>query len=210
VVRNHDISQFVPDSDQGRGLGRNVLGFAYGTFTLVLPAGQLTGGSASPSLTTSVENRLRPPSIVELDAMIMSGAAIARRAIDWIDSQDFAGTYAERPAIEAWTGRVLALARIVLKDDDVQLVKEVSSLILTELGWEDSLFEEVCKSGLRAVYDDDPPLLTPLSPDTVNGHGWALGVRPGGHGGGACGVMVAGVRVGTTEWERPARLKFAA
>ena len=28
--------------------------------------------------------------------------------------------------------------------------------------------------------------------------------------GGACGVMVAGVRVGTTEWERPARLKFAA
>ena len=28
--------------------------------------------------------------------------------------------------------------------------------------------------------------------------------------GGACGVMVAGVRVGRTEWERPARLKFAA
>src|SRR5271166_5330980 len=26
--------------------------------------------------------------------------------------------------------------------------------------------------------------------------------------GGACGVLVAGVRVGTTEWERPARLKF--
>jgi hypothetical protein len=28
--------------------------------------------------------------------------------------------------------------------------------------------------------------------------------------GGACGVVVPGVRVGTTEWERPARLKFAA
>jgi hypothetical protein len=28
--------------------------------------------------------------------------------------------------------------------------------------------------------------------------------------GGGCGVVVAGVRVGTTEWERPARLKFAA
>ena len=28
--------------------------------------------------------------------------------------------------------------------------------------------------------------------------------------GGACGVVVAGDRVGTTEWERPARLKFAA
>jgi hypothetical protein len=28
--------------------------------------------------------------------------------------------------------------------------------------------------------------------------------------GGACVVVVAGVRVGTTEWERPARLKFAA
>ena len=28
--------------------------------------------------------------------------------------------------------------------------------------------------------------------------------------GGACGVLVAGVRVGTTEWERPARLKLAA
>ena len=28
--------------------------------------------------------------------------------------------------------------------------------------------------------------------------------------GGACGVVVAGVGVGTTEWERPARLKFAA
>ncbi len=28
--------------------------------------------------------------------------------------------------------------------------------------------------------------------------------------GGACGVVVAGVRVGMTEWERPARLKFAA
>src|ERR1035441_9178305 len=27
--------------------------------------------------------------------------------------------------------------------------------------------------------------------------------------GGACGVVVAGVRVGTTEWERPARLKLA-
>src|SRR5450755_3719747 len=26
--------------------------------------------------------------------------------------------------------------------------------------------------------------------------------------GGACGVVVAGVRVGTTEWERPARLKL--
>src|ERR1035441_8806851 len=26
---------------------------------------------------------------------------------------------------------------------------------------------------------------------------------------GACGVMVAGVRVGTTEWERAARLKLA-
>jgi hypothetical protein len=28
--------------------------------------------------------------------------------------------------------------------------------------------------------------------------------------GGACGVVVAGDRVATTEWERPARLKFAA
>ena len=28
--------------------------------------------------------------------------------------------------------------------------------------------------------------------------------------GGACGVVVAGDRVGMTEWERPARLKFAA
>ena len=28
--------------------------------------------------------------------------------------------------------------------------------------------------------------------------------------GGACGAGVPGVRVGTTEWERPARLKFAA
>ena len=28
--------------------------------------------------------------------------------------------------------------------------------------------------------------------------------------GGACGVVVAGDKVGTTEWERPARLKFAA
>ena len=28
--------------------------------------------------------------------------------------------------------------------------------------------------------------------------------------GGGCGVVVAGVRVGMTEWERPARLKFAA
>ncbi len=28
--------------------------------------------------------------------------------------------------------------------------------------------------------------------------------------GGACGVLVAGVRVGTTDWERPARLKLAA
>src|ERR1022692_32098 len=27
--------------------------------------------------------------------------------------------------------------------------------------------------------------------------------------GGACGVLVPGVRVGTTEWERPARLKLA-
>ena len=44
---------------------------------------------------------------------------------------------------------------------------------------------------------------------------WARMGRPasGGAGmtGGACGVVVAGgVRVGTTEWERPARLKFAA
>ena len=28
--------------------------------------------------------------------------------------------------------------------------------------------------------------------------------------GGACGALVAGDRVGTTEWERPARLKLAA
>ncbi len=28
--------------------------------------------------------------------------------------------------------------------------------------------------------------------------------------GGACGVLVPGDRVGTTEWERPARLKLAA
>ena len=28
--------------------------------------------------------------------------------------------------------------------------------------------------------------------------------------GGACGGAVVGARVGTTEWERPARLKFAA
>ncbi|MGH3198770.1 MAG: hypothetical protein ACRDNT_23255 [Streptosporangiaceae bacterium] len=28
--------------------------------------------------------------------------------------------------------------------------------------------------------------------------------------GGACGVLVPGVRVGTTEWERPARLKLAS
>jgi hypothetical protein len=43
---------------------------------------------------------------------------------------------------------------------------------------------------------------------------WARMERPasGGVGmtGGACGVVVAGDRVGTTEWERPARLKFAA
>ncbi len=36
---------------------------------------------------------------------------------------------------------------------------------------------------------------------------WASGGA--GMTGGACGVVVAGVRVGTTEWERPARLKFA-
>ena len=28
--------------------------------------------------------------------------------------------------------------------------------------------------------------------------------------GGACGVLPPGDKVGTTEWERPARLKFAA
>ncbi len=37
---------------------------------------------------------------------------------------------------------------------------------------------------------------------------WASGGA--GMTGGACGVVVAGVRVGTTEWERPARLKLAA
>ena len=37
-----------------------------------------------------------------------------------------------------------------------------------------------------------------------------LGVRRGGHDGWGLRVLVAGVRVGTTEWERPARLKFAA
>ena len=37
-----------------------------------------------------------------------------------------------------------------------------------------------------------------------------FGVRRGGHDGWACGVLVPGVRVGTTEWERPARLKLAA
>ena len=50
---------------------------------------------------------------------------------------------------------------------------------------------------------------------TVTRHAeWARMGRPasGGAGmtAGACGVVVAGVRVGTTEWERPARLKFAA
>ena len=162
VRRYADISQFAPDNDQGRGLGRNVVGLAYGTFTLVLPAGQLTGTSASPSLTTSVENRLQPPSTLELDATVMRGAAIAQRTIDWIESQDFAADLVERLEVEAWTERVLALARVVLTDDDVQLVKEVSSLILAELGWDDGDFEDVCKSGLKALYDDDPPLITPL------------------------------------------------
>jgi hypothetical protein len=162
VRRYADIAQFMPDDDQGRGLGRNVLGFAYGEFTLVLPAGQFTGGSASPSLTASVENRLRPPGVLELDATVMTGAGIARRAIEWIESQDFADNLAEAPVIEAWIKRVLALARVVMKDDDVQLVKEVSNLILTGLGWEDGKFEEVCESGLRALYDDDSPFLSPL------------------------------------------------
>ena len=162
VRRYADISRYLPGNDQGRGLGRNVLGFAYGTFTLVFAVGPLAGVSPSPSLTMSVENRLRPPSIVALDTMVTTGAAIARRAIDWIESQDFAAELAARPEIEAWTKRVLALANVVLKDDDAMLVAEASNLILTELGWEDGEFDRVRESGLRALYDDDSAVLSPL------------------------------------------------
>ena len=168
VRRYADISRYLPGKDQGRGLGRNVLGFAYGTFTLVFSVGQLIGAPPSPSLTTSVENRLRPPSIVRLDTMVMTGAAIGQRAINWIESQDFAADLpASRPEIVAWAERVLALAHVVLKDDDAELVAEASNLILTELGWEDGEFGRVCESGLRALYDDDAAVLGPLLEATM-------------------------------------------
>lgn len=162
VRRYADITHYVPGGDQGRGLGRNVLGFAYGSFTLVIPVGQLTNTAASPSLRTSAENRLRPPSILELDATVMTGTAIARRAIDWIGSRDFAGDTGLAPQIEAWTAQVLALAIEVLAHDDSQLVAETSALIVAELGWADGEYARVCKSGLRALYDDDSPVLSPL------------------------------------------------
>src|ERR1700730_9288395 len=50
-----------------------------------------------------------------------------------------------------------------------------------------------------------------VSPATLSGHTWGVWASSGaGMTGGACGVLVPGDRVGTTEWERPARLKFAA
>jgi hypothetical protein len=56
-------------------------------------------------------------------------------------------------------------------------------------------------------------LVSELAPVTRHGERARMGrSASGGAGmtGGACGVVVAGVRVGMTEWERPARLKFAA
>ena len=49
-----------------------------------------------------------------------------------------------------------------MKDDDAQLVTEVSDLILTRLGWDSGEFARVCESGLRALYDEDSPILGPL------------------------------------------------
>jgi hypothetical protein len=166
VRRYADAAGYRADIDEGRGLGRNVLGLVYGDFTLVLPAGQFFGREPSPSLTTSVENRLRPPPIRELDAVVAAGSAIAKRAIEWIESPDFSTRINEGlglgPEIAAWSARVLELARIVMKDDDVRLVTEVGELILAELGWEDGTFASVRESGLRALYDDESPMLAPL------------------------------------------------
>ena len=58
------------------------------------------------------------------------------------------------------------------------------------------------------------PVLPRVLPGVTRHAEWArMGRETSGSAGmtgGACGVVVAGDRVGTTEWERPARLKFAA
>jgi hypothetical protein len=70
------------------------------------------------------------------------------------------------------------------------------------------------RSGTRLVHRPSPPLMLDRRRIVTRHAEWARMGREtsgcAGMMGGACGVVVAGVRVGTTEWERPARLKFAA
>jgi hypothetical protein len=160
VTRYADISTAAPD--QGRGYGQNVIGLAYGDFTLVQLVGQLTGSPPSPVLTQSVQSRLRPPPITELDTTIIMGTAIAERAISWIETAECMAD-SELPAeIVAWMVRVLQLARSILFDNDAQLVSAASESILAELGWRDGEFSGVCQVGLRSLYDEESPDLTRL------------------------------------------------
>ncbi|MDA8318392.1 MAG: hypothetical protein M0030_01055 [Actinomycetota bacterium] len=162
VYRYADAAGYRAGTGAGRGLGRNVLGLIYGDFTMVLPAGQFTGTKPSPSLVGSVNHRLRRSGSAMLDETVASGRAVARRAIAWIESPGFAQESGALPEFDAWARRVLDLARLVLKDDDVALVTESSELILAELGWPGGAFAGVRESGLRALYDEDSPVLAPL------------------------------------------------
>jgi hypothetical protein len=168
VTRYADLAQHAPGDDASRGLGQNVLGLAYGEFTLVQPMGLLFRRAASPSLTNSVQNRLRPHGIVELDTTVIKGTAIAERAIEWIESQDFP----DDPELEAelgiWKERVLQLARVVLHDDEAELVAAVSNRIVTGLGWQDGDFARVSETGLRSVCDEESPDLDPLLAAVLN------------------------------------------
>jgi hypothetical protein len=117
---------------------------------------------ASPSLTESVRNRLRPPGIVELDTTVLQGASIAQRAIDWLESGDSPDRPEWEPELSAWKERVLRLARKVRDDDESQLVSAVSNLLVTELGWQDGHFAGVAEEGLDFLCDEESPDLGPL------------------------------------------------
>ena len=151
VTRYADLAQHAPGDDASRGLGQNVLGLAYGEFTPAEPMGLLFRRAASPSLTTSVQNRLRPPGIVELDTTVMRGAKIAERAIAWIESRHFPNDPELEPELGAWKERVLRLARVVLDDDEATLVSEMSNLIVMGLGWQVGDFARVSEAGLRSL-----------------------------------------------------------
>jgi hypothetical protein len=143
---------------EGRGFGRNVLVFQYGSWRYMLPSGLLLGGASAveSTLRSDIDNRLPSSPLAELDMReLADGTKAAHRARAWLDTVDQWTVGGQRLALEPWAARVRALADEIEHPNGPSDRETVGVALLRFVLGPDAPADAALAGGLSALCCDD-------------------------------------------------------